>query len=277
MEPPAQAELRTDVDQAVATLTLSRPEQGNPQTPRLWAALAAAADALPPEVHVVVVRAEGPSFSAGQGDSAYATGSRWAEGAPTGLGELVRRSDEEVRQALAGYQEAFSWCRRTDLLTIAAVQGHAVDAGFALALACDLRVCAEDARFAMRETSLGLVPGLGGIQPLVAAVGYARALEICVTGRWVDADEARHLGLAAIVVPRADLDATVGDLCAAVTAADAGAVAAVKKLMLAAPTRTYDEQLAAERDALLGRLRAGQGSLPHGSDGSASPKATDDS
>ena len=55
-------------------------------------------------------------------------------------------------------------------------------AGFQLALACDLRVVADDARFAMRETSLGLVPDLGGTQPLVEAVGYSRALEICVTG-----------------------------------------------------------------------------------------------
>ena len=79
-------------------------------------------------------------------------------------------------------------------------------------------MCADDARFAMREISLGLVPDLGGTHPLVGARGYPRALEICVTGRWVDADEARQLGLATIVVAREELDGTVADLCAAVTA-----------------------------------------------------------
>ena len=111
---------------------------------------------------------------------------------------------------IATYQDAFSWLRRPEIvITIAAVQGHAIGAGFQLALACDFRVLSEDARFAMLETSLGLVPDLGGTQPLVEAIGYPRALEICVTGRWVDADEARKLGLATIVVDRDDLDGTV--------------------------------------------------------------------
>ena len=75
-------------------------------------------------------------------------------------------------------------------MSIAAVQGHAIGAGFQLALACDLRVVADDVQFAMRETSLGLVPDLTGTHPLVGLVGYARALEICVTGRFVHAEEA---------------------------------------------------------------------------------------
>ena len=99
--------------------------------------------------------------------------------------------DRELADVIASYQYAFSWLRRPDIITIAAVQGHAIGAGFQLALACDFRVLSEDARFAMLETSLGLVPDLGGTQPLVEAIGYPRALEICVTGRWVDADEAR--------------------------------------------------------------------------------------
>ena len=81
------------------------------------------------------------------------------------------------------------------------MQGHAIGAGFQLALACDLRVVAEDVSFAMRETSLGLVPDLAGTEPLVACVGYARALEICATGRAVRADEAVRLGLAQVAVP----------------------------------------------------------------------------
>ena len=80
---------------------------------------------------------------------------------------------------------------------IAAVQGHAVGAGFPLAPACDLRIVADHVQFAIRETALGLVPDLGGTKPLVDAVDYPRALEICATGRPVGAQEAPACGPAA--------------------------------------------------------------------------------
>ncbi len=93
---------------------------------------------------------------------------------------------------IAFYQKAFSWWRECDAITVAAVQGHAVGAGFQLALGCDLRVVADDVAFAMKETSLGLVPDLAGTWPLVEAVGYARALEICVSGRSVGRGRGRR-------------------------------------------------------------------------------------
>ena len=115
---------------------------------------------------------------------------------------------------------------------------------------------AEDAQLAMRETSLGLVPDLAGTQPLVEAVGYSRALEICVTGRWVGAAEAADLGLATIVVPRSELEAATRDLTEAVLAAPADAVAATKALLRGASARTFADQFAAERTAQVGRIRA---------------------
>ena len=117
--------------------------------------------------------------------------------------------------------------------------------------------CADDARFSMRETSLGLVPDLGGTQPLVEAVGYARALEICVTGRWVEASEARELGLATIVVPARNFDATVGDLAEALTAPPHGAVTATKALLRTADSRNYHDQLTAERTTQVRRIARG--------------------
>jgi enoyl-CoA hydratase/carnithine racemase len=145
--------------------------------------------------------------------------------------------------------------RRPDLISVAAVQGHAIGAGFQLALACDLRVLAHDAQLAMPEVTLGLVPDLGGTKRLVELVGYARALEICVTGRRLDAAEAGRLGLATVVVPGAELDAAVADLVAAVLAGPRDAVVEVKALLAGAAGRSYDDQLRAEREAQVRRLR----------------------
>ncbi len=203
-------------------------------------------------MRVVVVRGEGKSFSAGLDRQAFTP--EGFDGEPSFL-DLARGSDSELDAAIAEYQEAFTWWRRNDIVSIAAVQGHAIGAGFQLALACDLRVCAADAQFAMRETSLGLVPDLAGTTPLLSLVGYARALEICATGRFVHADEAERTGLANLVVPADDLDAAVADLAAALLAAPRDAVIETKALLRDAAGRTYDEQRTAERAAQSRRLR----------------------
>lgn len=244
--------LRFELTGPIATITLCRPEARNAQSPRMWEALTEIGDSLGHDVRVAVIRAEGPSFSAGL-DTAMFT----PDGIPgdTSFAELVDLDDLALGEQISTFQEGFSVWRRPDVISIAAVQGHAVGAGFQLALACDLRVCADDARFSMRETSLGLVPDLGGTQSLVEAVGYARALEICVTGRWVEASEARELGLATIVVPAAELDATVGDLAEALTAAPHGAVTATKALLRTADSRNYHDQLTAERTTQVRRMR----------------------
>lgn len=245
--------LRLELDGPVATITLCRPERRNAQSPQLWEALAEIGASLGADTRVAVIRADGPSFSAGLDTRMFTS-----EGIPgdTSFAELVELDDLALAEQISTFQEAFSVWQRPDVLSIAAVQGHAVGAGFQLALACDLRVCASDARFSMRETTLGLVPDLGGTKPLVEAVGYARALEMCVTGRWVGAEEAAELGLATIVVPAADLDATVSDLAAALTAAPHAAVTATKALLRTASGRSYHDQLTAERSSQVHRLRA---------------------
>lgn len=237
----------------VATIVLDRPDRLNAQTPHTWAALREAGATLPADVRVVVVRGAGRSFSAGLDKAAFAPG-----GIPgvLSLPEIAARSDADADADIRSFQEGFSWLRRPDLISVAAVQGHAVGAGFQLALACDLRVLADDAQLTMAESRYGLVPDLGGTAPLVAAVGYSRALEICLTARPVGAQEAYELGLATVVVPRAELDAAVADLVAALLAPDAGAAAETKALLQGAAGRTRDEQDAAERVAQLRRLRA---------------------
>ncbi|GAA1131715.1 MULTISPECIES: enoyl-CoA hydratase/isomerase family protein [Streptomyces violaceusniger group] len=240
------------VDDTVATVTLNNPAKRNAQSPALWRALAEAGQLVPGTVRVVVLRAEGKSFSAGLDRQAFTP--EGFDGEPSFL-DMARGSDSELDATIAGYQDAFTWWRRNDIVSIAAVQGHAVGAGFQLALACDLRVCADDAQFAMRETSLGLVPDLTGTHPLVGLVGYARALEICATGRFVHAEEAERTGLANLVVPGAELDGAVQDLAAALLAAPRDAVIETKALLRGAVDRTYEEQRAAERAAQARRLR----------------------
>ncbi|MFE1340987.1 enoyl-CoA hydratase/isomerase family protein [Streptomyces sp. NPDC058733] len=250
--------VRLTVDGAIATVTLTHPAKRNAQSPAMWRTLTQAGRRLPGSVRVVVLRGEGQSFSAGLDRQMFTP--EGIEGEPSFI-DLARSSDTDLDAAIAGFQEAFTWWRRNDIVSIAAVQGHAIGAGFQLALACDLRVVADDVQFAMRETSLGLVPDLTGTHPLVGLVGYARALEICATGRFVLAEEAVACGLASLAVPRDELDGAVKDLAAALLSAPRDAVIETKALLRGAADRTYDEQRAAERQAQARRLRdlAGMG------------------
>ncbi|MFE2587059.1 enoyl-CoA hydratase/isomerase family protein [Streptomyces sp. NPDC059378] len=244
--------VRLTVDDALATVTLTNPAKRNAQSPAMWRALAEAGQLLPGSVRVVVLRGEGKSFSAGLDRQMFTP--EGIEGEPSFI-DLARGDDAELDAAIAGFQEGFTWWRRNDIVSIAAVQGHAIGAGFQLALACDVRVVADDVQFAMRETALGLVPDLTGTHPLVSLVGYGRAVEICLTGRFVTAEEAVSSGLANLSVPVADLDAAVADLAAALVAAPRDAVIETKTLLRGAADRTYDEQRAAERAAQARRLR----------------------
>lgn len=227
-------------------MSLCRPDVRNAQTPELWEALREVGRGLTGDVRVVVVRGDGPAFSAGI-DRSVLAGALPAQ--------LAAEPPEQAEQRLAEFQQAFAWLRRPDLVTVAAVQGHAIGAGLQLALACDLRVLADDAQLAMAEVTLGLVPDLGGTKRLVELVGYGRAFELCATGRRVDAAESSRLGLAEAVVPVAELSAAVDDLTAAVLAADRAAVTEIKALLGGAAGRSYPEQERAERQAQLRRLR----------------------
>lgn len=215
----------------------------------MWSELGNISRKMPGDVRVVIVRGEGRAFSAGI-DLSVARG-----GGDSSLLELAKLPPAECAERIAGFQEAFTWLRRPSLVTIAAVQGHAIGAGFQLALNCDFRVLADDARFSMAEVTLGLVPDLGGTRRLSELVGPSRALEICVTGRRIAAQEADRIGLATTVVPGADLSGAVSDLAAAVLAGDRGAVGEIKALLAGALNRSYAEQDRAEREAQTRRLR----------------------
>ena len=225
-------------------MVLDRPDKRNAQRPEMWRALAEFGDSLPDAVRVVVVSGNGPSFSAGLDRSMFGQ-----------LGSDLDAGDDSFLDTIASYQAGFSWLRRPEFVSVAAVQGHAVGAGFQLALACDLRIAATNAQFRMAEPSLGLVPDLGGTQVLVDLVGYSRALEICATNRSVGAEEADRIGLVNLCVPPDELGAAVEDLVAALTSTVHDAVTMTKALLLGARDRSYPQQLLAERQAQLSRIR----------------------
>jgi enoyl-CoA hydratase/carnithine racemase len=229
------AGLRLERAGPVVQITLDRPQRRNAQRPETWHTLDAIGRALPGDIRVVVVTGAGPSFSAGI-DLAV-------------LGEMASNGLAGVpsEDTIGSYQAGFTWLSRPDLVSVAAVAGHAVGAGFQLALACDLRVLADDAQFTMAETSRGLVPDLTGTEALVHHIGYARAVEVCLTGRRIGADEAKALGIANVVVPREQLEAATGELVAALLAAPREASIETKALLLRA--RSSAGERAAQHEA----------------------------
>jgi enoyl-CoA hydratase/carnithine racemase len=243
--------VRTSRDGDVLTVTLDRPDQLNAQTPATWSTLAGIGKSLDVDVRVVVVRGAGRAFSAGLDRSLFSP----EPGVPGGLAELGRLPAGEAADRIAAYQAGFRWLRSPGIVSLAAVQGHAIGAGMQLALACDLRVLADDAQLRLPEATLGLVPDLTGTSNLVDLVGYARAMEIALTGRGVRAAEAQAIGLANVVVPADQLDATVADLVAAVTGPPAAASRATAELIRSAVRNTPSEQDAAERAAQVLRLQ----------------------
>lgn len=248
----AAARLALSIDGAVATITLNAPDKRNSQVPSMWHTLAAIGEALPDEVRVVVLRGAGKAFSAGLDLALLSPGG--VEGEE--FLDVAASSDQHVSDTIDGYQRGFTWLHDPRFVTIAQVHGYAIGAGFQLALACDLRMVAEDAWFCMKEPALGLVPDLAGTKPLVDLVGYSRALEICATARQVSAPEAADLGIATAVVPAAELAAATEDLVAAVLANNAGAVRETTALLQSARVQDLESQRLLERTAQVRRFRA---------------------
>src|SRR5437762_12407801 len=181
--------IRWSLDDGLATITLARPDKRNAVNQAMFEELrrATAVAGDDPAVRAVLVDGEGPSFCAGIDLSLIGE-----------LAGLANGGDFSIFVQMA--QRPF---RRLALMpkpSVAAVQGHALGAGFQLALACDLRVAAEDVRFGMLETRYGIIPDLGGMHQLARLVGPARAKELVWTARTLDAEEAERIGLASEVV-----------------------------------------------------------------------------
>ncbi|MCH8283574.1 MAG: enoyl-CoA hydratase/isomerase family protein [Chloroflexi bacterium] len=183
----------------IATITLNRPEIRNAIDEEMAMAIEAAVDRAggDDEVWVVVVKAVGKSFCAGV-DLSYLV--EHASG--TGEGAVERGVNRNGHIGWSAYR-LFS----LEKPTIAAVRGHAFGGGLGIALACDIRIAADDAQLSAVFTKRGLAPDSGTSYFLVQSVGYAKACELAFTARTVDAAEAERLGLVNRVVPIEQVDA----------------------------------------------------------------------
>ena len=227
--------IRYGVHDGVATIELARPDKRNAINAQMFTELGDAAEraAGDPGIRAVLVRAQGPVFCSGID--------------VTLLGQLSGTRGARFRSFVRTAQRPYQLLAQMDKPSVAAIQGPAVGAGFQLALACDLRVAAEDARFAMLEVRFGLVPDLGGSHRLARQIGPARAKELIWTGRAVEADEAERIGLVNRVVAAGALDKEADVLVREVVASPPIPVSLTKALIGRAAETSLETAL--ERDA----------------------------
>ncbi|MCC5849630.1 MAG: enoyl-CoA hydratase/isomerase family protein [Verrucomicrobia bacterium] len=171
----------------IATITFNRPDQLNAMNRALMRELIDTLDRVnvDPEVRVVVLTGAGRAFMAGADIKEYAT---------------QTQSEFEAFQAMG--RRVYDAIEGLNMPVIAAVNGHAFGGGFEIALACDLMVAAEGAKFGLPEILLHLIPGGGGTQRLPRKLGHTRANELLFTGRTVTAEELREWGLVNHIYPR---------------------------------------------------------------------------
>jgi enoyl-CoA hydratase len=170
-------------------------------------------------------------------EKAFAAGADIKEMAPQGVGDMFGDN------YFAGYE----LLTRTRKPWIAAVAGYALGGGCELAMMADILIAADSAKFGQPEIKLGVTPGMGGSQRMARAIGKAKTMDMCLTGRMMDAREAEAAGLAARVVPAADLMAEAMKTAEAIAAMPPLAALAVKEQVNAAFETTLAQGILFER------------------------------
>ena len=176
---------------AVALVTIDRPERMNALS---WATVQQLGEigrelAQDPLLRVCVLT--------GAGEKAFSAGAD--------LKERQGMSRGQVREMLSAYRSELGWLGKSEFVSVAAINGVALGGGLELALSCDLRIAAPGALFGLPETGLGIIPGAGGTQRMARLIGESRALDLVLTGRRIDANEALALGLVNRLAPSAEL------------------------------------------------------------------------
>lgn len=228
------AELQTIViepGEGFQVVRLNRPEALNALNTALMAELTLALDAAEadPEVRCVILAGSDKAFAAGADIKEMAS-----LGYPeTYLSDFITRTHERA----ARFRKPL----------IAAVAGYALGGGCELAMMCDIVIAADTARFGQPEVTLGIGPGIGGSQRLARAVGKAKAMDLVLTGRTMDAAEAERAGLVSRVVPAAELMSEAKAAAAKIASLSPVALAVCKEMVETAFETTLAQGLKSER------------------------------
>jgi enoyl-CoA hydratase/carnithine racemase len=241
-------EILTNLAGDVFTITLNDPDKRNAQTPQTWDELYSISAQVPGEARFIVLRGNGKSFSAGLDRAMFTPAG--IPGQPSFM-EMASQSDTELDDTIAYYQRFFRVLRDLPQISVALVQGHAIGAGFQLALACDLIIAQPSAQFALKETQWGLTPDLGGTVRFMEILGYRKSLELVGSGRVIDAQEAHTLGLVSAIAE--DLDAGFSELVDPLRAVMPEALIDAKSML--AGIAYGEEPWVAERRSQTKRLR----------------------
>jgi enoyl-CoA hydratase/carnithine racemase len=227
-----------DVVDHVATLTLNAPERMNTISGVMLeqiSELLLAAD-RDPDVRCIVLTGTGRAFCAGLDLQAQMAGPKGSLG-NLGGGEIPFPGEFDLRSAPPVVLHG------VDTPTVCALNGGAAGYGLDLALGCDIRVAASTAKLNPGFAKRGILPESGGTWLLPRMVGYAKAAEIAFTGRTLNADEALELGLLNRVVPADELPKRAAELAAEIAANAPLAVRAIKRMMRAAETETFEQNV----------------------------------
>ena len=220
----------TDTRGRVGIITLNRPKALNALNLTVMAEVCEALSAFDKDEKIGCIVLTGS-------EKAFAAGADIKQMQP------LSYQDTYAQDLFAGWDEA----TRTRKPMIAAVAGYALGGEFELAMMCDFIIAADNARFGQPEITLAVIPGMGGSQRLTRLVGKSKAMDMCLTGRMMDAEEAERSGLAARVVPLADLMETAMDAADKIASYSLPAVMMAKEAVNRALETTLAEGLRFER------------------------------
>lgn len=226
-----------DKQEGIASITLNRPKALNAYNIRmrdeLYEVLGAISDDS--EVEVVILK--------GAGEKAFCAGADLTEflTAPAPVFARLARFERDVWGRFLSIRQP----------VIAAMHGYVLGSGIEMSLCCDIRIASDDAKFGLPEPGLGIIPAAGGSQTLPRVIGVAAALEMLMSGRWLNAAEALRLKLINRVVPRAGLLAEAGKIAARIRSNNLPAVRYIKQAVTRGLDLSLDEGL--ELEARLGR------------------------
>ncbi|MBQ5799918.1 MAG: enoyl-CoA hydratase/isomerase family protein [Oscillospiraceae bacterium] len=203
-----------EVNGAVATLSVNRPEALNALNTQVLPDIDAALDAIDLEtVRCLIVR--------GAGDKAFVAGAD--------IAQMKDLSKDEAEAFSKQGNDVFRKLETLPIPTIAAIGGYALGGGCELSMACDIRICSDTAVFGQPEVGLGIMPGFGGTQRLARLVGLGMAKQLVFTARNIKADEALRIGLVNAIYPVDELYAAAEKMAATIAANAPIAVRAAKK------------------------------------------------